>query len=100
MFSVLKHDAFKQHRYALCVGIDRYNNLNNDDLRYAISDAVAIANRLQDQQRGRFEVECLIEAAKTTKLKLEEAIDVILNGKHLNPHDLVVIYLSCHGKVY
>lgn len=89
-----------QHRYALCVGIGQYTNLRNRDLRYAASDALAVAERLQDPERGQFEVSCLTEPAQTTKLHIEAALDLLLNGTHINPNDVVVIYLSCHGSVF
>ncbi len=99
MFQELKHAAFAR-RYALCVGIGQYTNLSNHNLRYAVSDARAIAERLQDPRRGQFEVNLLIEPAQTTKLNLEESLYYTLSGKHLNPQDLIAIYLSCHGSVY
>jgi len=92
--------TFEGRRYALCVGIGIYTNLNNRHLRYAVSDAQAIAEKLQDIQRGQFEVTLLREPIQTTKNALEKALDYMLNGQHLNENDLVVIYFSCHGDMY
>src|SRR5260221_362475 len=100
MLDQLQVDISLGQRYALCVGIGQYTELQNRDLRYAVSDAQAIAAVLQDQRQGQFEVTLLTEPSQTTKTVLEKSIDHILNGRHLNTHDLVVIYISCHGSVY
>ena len=51
-----KDDAMVGHRYALCVGIGIYTKLANRNLRYAVTDAKAMADSLGDPQRGNFEV--------------------------------------------
>jgi len=87
-------------RYALCVGIGQYTELPNRDLRYAVADAQDIANVLRDPERGNFQVTLLTEPSQTTRHALDETIDRTLNAPHLDPKDIVVIYLSCHGSVY
>ncbi len=96
----LKMDASIGRRYALCIGIGQYTELVNHDLRYAVSDAQSIADILQDTQQGDFEVTLLTEPIHTTKQALEEHLDQILNAPDLNPEDMVVIYISCHGSIY
>src|SRR5437588_4586316 len=87
-------------RYALCVGIGTYTKLTNRNLRYAVVDAKAIAERLGDPQRRTFAVTLLTEPAETTKQVLDGAFDKVLNAPALEAEDLVVIYLACHGDVY
>jgi uncharacterized caspase-like protein len=87
-------------RYALCVGVGYYTELVNHNLRYAVSDAQAIADRLKDSQRGDFDVTLLMEPDQTTRSFLLDALDQALHGSHLHPQDTVLIYLSGHGGVY
>jgi uncharacterized protein YjbI with pentapeptide repeats len=95
-----KDEATVSRRYALCVGIGTYTQLTNRSLRYAVTDAEAIAERLSDPQRGNFEVTLLIESAQTTKDMLGKTLYRKLNALDLNPEDMVVIYISCHGDTY
>ncbi|HWS84810.1 MAG TPA: NACHT domain-containing protein, partial [Ktedonobacteraceae bacterium] len=95
-----KEDATLGRRYALCVGIGTYTKLTNRNLRYAVVDAKAVAERLGDPQRGNFAVTLLTEPAQTTERVLDGALDKVLNAPGLNAEDLVVIYLACHGDVY
>ena len=87
-------------RYAICVGVGYYAELINHNLRYAVSDAQAIAERLKDSQRGDFDVTLLVEPAQTTRNFLLEALDQALHSSHLHPQDTVLIYLSGHGGGY
>src|SRR6266487_1769774 len=87
-------------RYALCVGIGTYTKLVNHNLRYAVADARAIAEKLGDPQRGNFAVTLLTEPSKTTEQILWTTLVEMLNAPGLKAEDLVVIYLSCHGDVY
>ena len=87
-------------RYALCVGIGTYTNLTNRNLRYAVADAKAIAERLQDPQRGSFETTLLTQVTETTGERLRKELNRIVNAHDRKPEDLVVIYFSCHGGVY
>src|SRR6266496_5724119 len=87
-------------RYALCVGIGTYTKLVNHNLRYAVADARAIAEKLGDPQRGNFAVTLLTEPSKTTEQILWTTLVEMLNAPGLEAEDLVVIYLSCHGDVY
>ena len=86
-------------RYALCVGIGTYTNLINHDLRYAVSDATIIAERLADPQRGNFTVTLLAEPNSTCKSALDEAVEKLLSAPDRQAEDLIVIYFSCHGTV-
>ncbi len=87
-------------RYALCVGIGTYTRLANRNLRYAVADAKAIAEKLGDSQRGNFAVTLLTEPSQTTEQMLWTTLVEMLNAPELKAEDLVVIYLSCHGDVY
>jgi len=87
-------------RFALCVGIGQYTHLSNRNLRYAASDAEAIASKLRDPQRGLFSVTLLSDPTQTTKQKLDEALDSMLNDPSLRANDLVILYFSCHGQLY
>jgi len=87
-------------RYALCVGVGNYTRLANRNLRYAVADAKAIAEKLGDPQRGNFAVTLLTEPSKTTEQMLWTTLVEMLNAPELEAEDLVVIYLSCHGDVY
>ena len=93
-------DATIGRRYALCVGIGTYTTLTNRNLRYAVEDAKAVAERLQDPQRGSFEVTLLTEATETTEDQLRKDLNRMVNAYDRKPEDLVVIYFSCHGGVY
>jgi uncharacterized protein YjbI with pentapeptide repeats len=93
-------DASIGRRYALCIGIGQYTELVNHDLRYAVSDAQSIADILKDTQRGNFEVTLITEPIQTTKQALDEYLDQTLNASNLNPEDMVLIYISCHGSTY
>ena len=84
-------------RYALCVGIGTYTNLINRNLRYAAADAITIAERLADQQRGNFAVTLLTEPIQTTKAALEEAVEQLLSAPERQAEDLTLLYFSCHG---
>ncbi len=87
-------------RYALCVGAGTYTRLANRNLRYAVADAKAIAEKLGDSQRGNFAVTLLTEPSQTTEQMLWTTLVEMLNAPELKAEDLVVIYLSCHGDVY
>ena len=87
-------------RYALCVGIGTYTELMNRNLRYAVTDATAIAEKLGDPQRGNFAVTLLTEPSQTTKRMLEERLDYLLNAPDRKAEDLLLIYFSGHGEVY
>ncbi len=97
---VLKGNTTIGRRYALCIGIGTYTKLANRNLRNAVADATAIAEKLGDAQRGNFAVTLLTEPSQTTEQMLRVTLDKMLNAPDLNAEDLVVIYLSCHGNVH
>ena len=84
-------------RVALCIGIGTYTNLPNQSLRYAVTDAQAMAEVLGDANRGTYEVTLLTEAAQTTKQQVQEALFRVLRTPGLQSQDLVLISISCHG---
>lgn len=87
-------------RYALCVGIGTYASTKVRKLCYAVDDAKAIEEVLSDPARGNFEVRLLTTPEKTTREVLEDELYQIVKSSNRQPHDLVVIYFSCHGEVY
>jgi tetratricopeptide (TPR) repeat protein len=96
---LLDDDMTFGRRYALCVGIKIYTNMLNRDLRYAVTDATTIAERLGDPQRGNFTTRVLKEPAETTKGALDEAVEQLLSAPDRRPDDLALLYFSCHGDV-
>src|SRR6266702_2870699 len=100
MLRLSKDGEAAGRRYALCVGIGTYTKLVNRNLRYAVADAKAIAEKLGDSQRGNFAVTLLTEPSQTTAQTLWTTLIETLNAPGLEADDMVVIYLSCHGDVY
>ena len=92
-------DRTLNRRYALCVGIGTYTNLLNRNLRYTVSDAATVAERLADPRRGNFAVRVLTEPVQTTRAALEEAVEELLSAPDRQAEDLTLLYFSCHGDV-
>src|SRR6266571_5896471 len=92
-------EGMPDRRYALCVGIGTYTNLANSNLRYAVTDATTVAERLADPQRGDFVVTLLTESTQTTKAALDEAVEQLLSAPERQAEDLSLLYFSCHGDI-
>ncbi|MGZ3646343.1 MAG: DUF2225 domain-containing protein [Ktedonobacteraceae bacterium] len=93
-------DGMPGHRYALCIGIGTYANPPIRQLRYAVADAITIAERLADPRRGNFVVTVFTEPTQTTKAALDEAVEQLLSAPDRQAEDLTLLYFSCHGDVY
>lgn len=89
----------KPNLYVLSIGVA------HDDLAYTVNDAKAFANmyaRLRDD-RGRgfkkVEVIQLLTEAETTENNIKKAFINLSKDRRIKDNDLVVVFLSSHGKV-
>lgn len=88
-------------RWAICVGIDDYNDENIVDLKNAANDAISIGKIFSEN--GQFnKVITLVDDYKhfenkmlPTKLNIEKQLDYILNFS--SPEDLIIFTFSGHG---
>jgi hypothetical protein len=86
-----------QQKWALVIGISRFNDSNIPRLKYTTADANAFAAELKDPAIGRFlaaNVHVLTDEQATTK-NIKEGLNWI--ARHARPNDLVVIYVATHG---
>lgn len=86
-----------QNKWALVVGISRFQDRNIPALNYTTSDAGSFAAQLKDPAIGRFppeNVHLLTDSEATTR-NIKEQLNWI--ARHAGPNDLVVIYLATHG---
>ncbi|HEY3447343.1 MAG TPA: caspase family protein [Myxococcales bacterium] len=81
-------------KIALLVGIDAFEDERFKPLRFAGSDAQALAGALT----GFDSVDLRIEAAKTSRAAILEAIQQVA-AKARDPRDTVVLYFSTHGSL-
>lgn len=96
------HDFRAQHKYALIVGIDQYDNKAQgiSTLRFAVRDAAAVYETLIDPNKGAFAKENVIfltneSSEKPTDSNIGRALSKLT--KLATPEDLVLIYFSGHG---
>ena len=82
-------------RYALLVGVNRYDDDGLPALKYALSDVEALRERLTAYG---FEVTCLHDQApkRPSKGNVIGELQRILSLT--DPEDLVLVHFSCHGK--
>ncbi|NWJ45476.1 MAG: caspase family protein [Chloroflexi bacterium] len=86
-------------RYAICVGIDDYDNLPEgwDSLEFAGVDARAMSEILLDTAYGAFDkVELLTKPAQTTLSGLIDALKRLFYEIKPEPDDLVLLYFAGH----
>jgi uncharacterized caspase-like protein len=84
-------------KWALVVGIEKFQNPNIPALHYTGADASGLAAVLSDRSYGRFapdHVTLLTDAQATTK-GIKAALNLI--ARSAGPDDLVVIYVATHG---
>ncbi len=84
-------------KWALVVGIGRFQSPNIPVLHYTLADASGVAAALKDPNYGRFpsdRVTLLTDSQATTK-GIKAALNFI--ARSANPDDLVVIYVATHG---
>jgi|GEM_PF-1452222 len=87
-------------RYAICVGIDDYDNLPEgwDSLEFASADAQAMAEILSTPTLGAFDrVELLTKPAQTTLSGIIDALKSLFYDVRLEPDDTVLLYFACHA---
>jgi len=97
----------KGERWALLVGIDKYDDEEINALRYAVADVKAIYEVLTDKERGRFKqdkVKLLTSDAedkrnKPTKVNIFFYLKEWL-VQNVKEEDTVLIYFSGHGAVW
>ena len=88
--------ALQPRRVALLIGVDRYDAPLFPPLRYAGSDARALAETLGSEQGGGFErIVLLDEPRETTRAAILRAVRGL--QADLLPNDLFVLYFSGHG---
>ncbi len=86
-----------QQKWALIVGIGRFEDPAVPSLNYTTADAKSFAAELADPGVGRFpagNVHVLTDGQATTK-GIKEELNWI--ARHAQPNDLVVIYVATHG---
>ncbi len=85
-------DVVVGKRYALVIGIDAYEDDSFHDLRFAVADALAMAEALRDFD----EVVLLTTPEQTTHVQMTRAMaDLMI--KATGPTDTVLVYVSSHG---
>jgi hypothetical protein len=93
-------------RWALLVGVNKYDDPEVNTLRYAVADAKALYNLLTDPDRGRFspdKVKLLTsdatdKRARPTKANILWALKEWL-ARNVKAEDTVLIFFSGHGYV-
>ena len=89
----------KPNLYVLTIGVE------HNDLKYTKNDAQAISRmyaRLKDERgRGfkRIKIHSLTDSSETTKLNIQKAFLHLSNDRSIKDNDLVVVFISSHGKV-
>ena len=90
-------EAPVRDKWALVVGIGRFQSPDIPVLHYTRADASGIAAALTDPSCGRFpsdHVKLLTDSQATTK-RIKSALNLI--ARSASPDDLVVIYVATHG---
>jgi tetratricopeptide (TPR) repeat protein len=85
-------------RFALLIGVNRYDNRTLEDLRFAERDVVELARLL----KGNYQVELLLGRAvekskQATKANIDAALDKLLCAG-LTKDDTVLVALAGHGQ--
>lgn len=82
-------------RYALLVGVNKYDLAEMPPLKYAVSDVKALQQRLEEYG---FDVTCLHDqtAKKPSLGNVLGELDRIIAISQ--PEDLVLVHFACHGK--
>jgi len=88
--------VLQPRRVALVVGVDKYDSPTFPELKFAASDASALAVTLQAEETGGFErVVVLDERSETTRASILGALRNL--EADLLPSDVFVLYFSGHG---
>ena len=99
--SVKKLSSSQGKRWAICVGVDNYNDDNIVKLKNAVNDAIGLGKILEE--KGEFDKVITIvddyahfqDKNLPTKANIEKKIDYILNFS--SPDDLLIFSFSGHG---
>jgi uncharacterized caspase-like protein len=86
-----------RERYALVVGVGRFQNKDIDPLQYPAKDAQDVYDYLVDPSGGNFrpEVVVLLQDQRATRAEVLKAMEKI--KAQADPDDLVLVYFSSHG---
>jgi hypothetical protein len=91
--------SFVREKWALVVGIGKFQQSNIPELRFAAKDARDFAATLRDPEAGRFVDDAdhvlLLTDAQATVSAIRSAINTI--ARKARAEDLVVLYFSSHG---
>lgn len=93
----VKLSPIVREKWALVVGIGKFQNPQINQLKYTAKDARDFDSWLKDPKSGRFKpdhVKLLIDEEATAR-RVQSEIEWLI--KVAGPEDLVVIYLSSHG---
>ena len=84
-------------KWALVVGINRFQDKTVPQLNYAVKDSTDFAKYLTDPNGGRFRPDRVktLTDEKATLVGVREGLGWL--RQNVQPEDLVVIYLSSHG---
>jgi uncharacterized caspase-like protein len=89
-------EVLQPRRVALVVGVDRYDSPTFPKLKFAASDAAAVADTLKADEAGGFErVVVLDERSETTRARILGELRNL--QADLLPSDVFVLYFSGHG---
>ncbi len=95
--SSLLDRAHQGRKFALVIGIDRFDDARWRSLRFAAKDATDVGTVLRDPARGGFdEVTVLASPEQTRRDAIVSAVRALAT-KATRPDDVVVLYLSSHG---
>ncbi len=100
-------EQFKQgNRWALIIGVNKYDDSEINSLRYAVNDAKALYEVLVHPDKGRFEPERVrLLTSDTTDKRLRPTKGNILQAlnkwlaRNVKKEDTVLIFFSGHGYV-
>lgn len=89
--------VFAPRRFALVIGISRFDDESWRSLKYAQKDAEDVARALSDPKLGHFDEVALETAAeKTTRASILASLER-LKAKANRPDDIALVYISAHG---
>ncbi len=90
--------ALAPRRVAALVGVDAYSHPSFPDLRFAGSDATALAEVLRSEDGGFDRVELFAgRSDRTSRSAILEGLRAVV--EELRPEDVLVVYYSGHGTI-
>lgn len=89
--------VYQGDRYALVIGVARFNDSEWRPLRYTAKDAGDVAHVLLDPARGGFKkVTLLTRPEDTTRARVLAELEALAT-QATRPNDVVLVYFSSHG---